>query len=139
MDVHARWDDRTLSRIAATLIAFAVLAERVAGRSYPVRCLVLFILRQAEAVAREFVVEAMQAPRPAFVRTPPIPNSPADAIGLASRFRALAAALAALLWLARRFARRNTRIDGAARRYGPRPGKLPTIPDDWTRRPNDTS
>lgn len=139
MDVRAIRDDRTLRRIAVTLVALAVLAERVASRSYPVRCLVLFILRQAESVAKAFVVEATQTPRLAFVQTPAFPNSPAAAIGLASRFRALAAVLAALLWLACPFARWNSCIDRAARSYGLRSGRLPITPDDWTQRPNDTS
>ena len=96
MDGLAIRDDRTLGRIVATLVALAVLAERAAGRSYPVRCLVLFILRQAESVAGSFVAEAMQTFRPGgLVRIPPIPNSPDDATGLAMRFRALAAALGA--------------------------------------------
>ena len=83
MDGLAIRDDRTLGRIVATLVALAVLAERAAGRSYPVRCLVLFILRQAESVAGSFVAEAMQTFRPAgLVRIPPVPNSPDDAIGL---------------------------------------------------------
>lgn len=138
MDVLAIRDDRTLGRIVATLIALAVLAERAAGRSYPVRCLVLFILRRAESVASEFVAGAVQTFRPAgLVRIPAIPNNPADATGLAMRFRALAAALDALLWLARLLAG----VDSlrAACRYGQRPGTLPITLGDWTRRPNDTS
>ena len=134
MDGLAIRDDRTLGRIVATLVALAVLAERAAGRSYPVRCLVLFILRQAESVAGSFVAEAVQTFRPAgLVRIPAISNSPADATGLAMRFRALAAALGALLQLARRFAGLH------ARRCGPRPGTLPITLGDRNRRPNDTS
>ena len=138
MDGLAIRDDRTLGRIVATLVALAVLAEHAAGRSYPVRCLVLFILRQAESVAGSFVAEAMQTFRPAgLVRIPPIPNSPDDATGLAMRFRALAAALGALRLLAHRFAGLNTRR--AARRYGLWSGTLRVTPVDWPRRPNDTS
>ena len=138
MDALAIRDNRTLRRIVTTLVALAVLAERAAGRSYPVRCLVLFILRQAESVAGSFVAEAVQTFRPAgLVRIPAIPNSPADAIGLAMRFRALAAALGALILLARRFARWNARR--AAVRFAPHSGRLPVISGDWTRRPNDTS
>ena len=50
-------DDRTLRRIIATLVALAVLAERAAYRSLPVRWLVLCLLRHAEAVARDHVAE----------------------------------------------------------------------------------
>ena len=138
MDALAIRDNRTLRRIVTTLVALAVLAEQAAGRSYPVRCLVLFILRQAESVAGSFVAGAMTTPRLAvYVRIPPIPNSPADATGLAMRFRALAAALGALLLLARRFAGLNT--SRVARRYGLWSGTLAITPGDRNRRPNDTS
>lgn len=43
------------SRIAATLLALAGLAERVALRSFPVRFLVLAILWRAEKIARAYV------------------------------------------------------------------------------------
>jgi len=49
---------RMLTRIVALLYAFAVLAERLSSRRNP-RCEpVLWALRSAEMVAREFVVEA---------------------------------------------------------------------------------
>ena len=98
MNVHAAIrDDRTLGRIVATLVALAVLAERVSTRSRPVRWFVLTILRQAESVAREFAAAATQMPPLAIDETPAI--GPADAILLASRFRALATILGALLSL----------------------------------------
>ena len=140
MDVQAAIrDDAALSRIVATLIAVAALAERSASRSCVVRCLVLLILRPAETLAREFVTGATATPLPVLKGTPEtrneIRNGSEDAILLASRFRALAAALGALLCLARRFARWNT----TAVRFAPRSGRLPVISGDWTRRPNDTS
>ena len=128
VDGHAAMRDcQTLSRIVATLLALAVLAERASTRSLPVRWLVLTILRQAESVAWEFVGAARQAPETR--------NGPEDAILLASRFRALAAALGALLCLARRFARWST----TAVCFAPRSGRLPVASRDWTRKPNDTS
>jgi hypothetical protein len=45
----------TFSGIARTLLALALLAERAAGRSLPVRFLVLVLLGRAEAIARRFV------------------------------------------------------------------------------------
>jgi hypothetical protein len=48
-------DRNVLERIAAILLALAVLAERAAGASRPVRCHVLWALRQADDVARAFV------------------------------------------------------------------------------------
>ena len=87
----------TLKRIAATLLALAMLAERASGMSRPVRCLVLWILRTAEAIAREFVTEVTQSPQHssvefalAFMRSG---DSSADAVCLALRFRAMARAL----------------------------------------------
>jgi hypothetical protein len=48
-------DRVTLQGIARTLLALALLAERSAARSFPVRFLVLAILFRAEAIARRFV------------------------------------------------------------------------------------
>ena len=138
MDVHAAMrDDEALSRIAATLIALAALVERSASRSYAVRCLVLVILRQAEVVAREFVTGMTGTLLPAIKGTPETRNGPEDAILLASRFRALAAALGALISMARRFAHCSPRR--TAPRLAPQSGRLPVTAGGWTRRPNDTS
>ena len=137
MDVQAAIrDDGALSRVVATLIALAALAERSASRSYAVRCLVLLILRPAETVAREFVAGVTATPLPG-IKGPETRNGPEDAILLASRFRAFAAALGALIVLARRFARWNARR--AAVRFAPHSGRLPVTSGDWTRKPNDTS
>ena len=51
-------DRGSLKGIAATLLSLALLAERAAGRSLPVRFLVLVILGRAEAIARRFVARA---------------------------------------------------------------------------------
>jgi len=48
-------DRGTFRGIARTLLALAMLAERTAARSFPVRFLVLAILYRAEAIARRFV------------------------------------------------------------------------------------
>jgi hypothetical protein len=48
-------DRGTLPGLARTLLALALLAERSAERSFPVRFLVLAILFRAEAIARRFV------------------------------------------------------------------------------------
>jgi hypothetical protein len=90
-------DDLTLRRIAATLVALAILAERADGRCFPVRWLALSILRSVEPVARAFVVEATQSAWPCFEEPLETGGSPFNAACLASRFRALAAALGALL------------------------------------------
>ena len=110
MHGHAAKDDgRMLRRIIALLVSFADLAERAAGRSAPVRCFVLWILRWAEMVAEEFVFDAAGVPQPALEGTASAGNGPDDALRLAARFYALAAALCALLPLEGLFGRRHGR------------------------------
>jgi len=102
-------DRGTLKGIAATLLALALLAERAAGRSLPVRFVVLAILGRAEVIARGFVArstatliaEAIEAGCPDL----PLPDlaclddphgthyGAADAVLLALRLRILAAVL----------------------------------------------
>ena len=93
----AALDERTLRRIIATLVALAVLAERAAGRSFPVRWLVLTILRYGEAVALDYVADTTGMDWSCFEHEVEPGNSPIDAAILAWRFRMLAAMLSALL------------------------------------------
>ena len=51
-------DRGTFRGIALTLLALAILAERAAARSFPVRFLILAILFRAEAIARRFVARS---------------------------------------------------------------------------------
>ena len=86
-----------IQRIVGLLFALADLADRATGRSFRVRCEVLFILSHGEAVARAFILEEAQwfgmpilyLPSPAYDGF-----SAGDATQLAARFRALAAILA---------------------------------------------
>ena len=105
-------DRGTWKGIAATLLALALLAERAAGRSFPVRFLVLAILGRAEAIARACVArasatviaEAIEAgcPCPDFPDLACLDESDglhcgaADAVLLALRLRVLAAVLSIL-------------------------------------------
>jgi hypothetical protein len=102
-------DRGTLQGMARTLLALALLAERTAARSFPIRLLVLAILFRAEAIARRFVArtsatliaEAIDAGCPDV----PLPDlacleepdglhyGAADATLLALRLRILAAVL----------------------------------------------
>jgi len=80
-------------RIAALLLALAVLAvlaDRAACRSRPVRGLVLWLLRPAEATARVFAIEAGYAPF-VLAGSADIRSSHDEAARLAREFRALAA------------------------------------------------
>jgi hypothetical protein len=129
-----------LRRIIALLVALAALTERIETRSLPVRCLVFWILRRAASVADDFVFEAMGTPPPAVGGIAAVRNGPTDALDallLAARFKALAAALGALLSVALRLDRRL-----AGRAFGhaaPRYNRLPVALAGWVRKPNDTS
>ena len=83
---------QALMRIVALLSGFAMLAERVAGQSAPVRLLVILILRSAESVAREFVTGRTDIGHSTY---PPgrVSDDTAEATRLARSFRALASAL----------------------------------------------
>jgi hypothetical protein len=89
----------TLQRIAALLLSLALVAERAAGRSRPVRFLVLVVLRRAKAVATSFVVREIEAAGADAADFPWLDeaaesgSSPLDAAWLALRFRLLAEVL----------------------------------------------
>ena len=88
-----------LPKIAALLVALSLVAERAAGRSWPVRFLLLLILRRAEAVATAFVARETEAAGASDDDFPWLDeiaedgSSPLDAAFLALRFRALAEVL----------------------------------------------
>ena len=100
-------DRGTFRGIARTLLALALLAERAAGRSFPVRFLVLALLGRAEVIARAYVArtsatliaEAIEAGCPdvpdlACLDEPTgLHYGAADAVLLALRLRILAAVL----------------------------------------------
>jgi hypothetical protein len=54
-------DRGSLQGIVRTLLALALLAERTAARSFPVRFLVLAVLFRAEAIARRFAARTAAA------------------------------------------------------------------------------
>ena len=84
-----REERAALMRIAALLCALARLAELAAGRSPAVRGFVIWLLRLAEPVAWDFVLDDPDMPFPSmseFVAD----GSPAEALALAASFRAMA-------------------------------------------------
>jgi hypothetical protein len=101
-NAHTVRTQRQLLHLAGLLLALAGLAERAAGCSAPVRYLVLWVLRQGEAVARDHVLAVTGAMTGAMsgrveygLETTLLPRAGADeALCLAARFCALAAALA---------------------------------------------
>ena len=110
-------DREAVNRILALLFAFADLADRVSGRSYPVRCLVLWFLRRAQAVARDWVAAASTEDMQSALSACAVlhRNSRAEAMHLAQSFCALAHALRRQLRLEERLARRLMRGEKANR------------------------
>ncbi|CAG0955738.1 MAG: hypothetical protein F9K19_10780 [Rhizobiaceae bacterium] len=90
----ASQDRGTFKGIAATPLALALLAERAAGHSFPVRFIVLAILRRAESVASAFVTTATGAD--CLAEPPAMHYGVVDAERLALRLRMLAAVLGVL-------------------------------------------
>lgn len=80
-----------LMRIVALLFALADLAESSSRRCRLVRGFVLWLLRPAESLARDFVIGA--EPPAALMPVRPAGDSPADAMRLAENFRDLACEL----------------------------------------------
>ncbi len=133
----AGWDFRTLSRIAALLVALSVLAERAGGMAFPVRFIVLAILRGAETVAHGFVLDATQATWPSFDEEWEADCRPLDAVWLAWRFRLLAATLCALMRLASGADSWNASVGCEELRLGLR--RVVRARSGWTREIYDTS
>lgn len=90
-------DERATRRIIALLVSFAVLAERAAGRSFPVRWLLLTLLRHVQSVALDHVVDSAPWAWPYLDDELESGSTPADAVLLGQRLRVLAAILAELL------------------------------------------
>jgi len=88
-----------LLKIAALLVSLSLVAERAAGRSLPVRFIVLVLLRRAESVATSFVAATAEAAGATADEFPWLDDSPEsgagplDAAWFALRFRLLAALL----------------------------------------------
>ena len=114
---------QALRRIAVVLIALAGLAERMAGSPLPVRRLLLWILRRAEAVAAEFVTAELRMT--GALAKPMALQQAGDrsngAMALASGFRALATALIGLAGrLAGRSLDRQAGVSGSPSSQHPR-------------------
>lgn len=97
MDDGEALDERTTRRIIALLVSFAVLAERAAGRSFPVRWLLLILLRHVHSVALDHVVDSAPWAWPYLDDDIEAGSSPADAVMIGQRLRMLAAILAEVL------------------------------------------
>jgi len=142
-------DDRTLRRVAALLVALAALAECAAGRAFPVRWFVLALMRCAERVARNVLVEA-SGWDPADINLalgigsdlgdpPGSGTTPADAVALGWRLRAIAALFGALLPPDGPPGRAETRSVDAPRRLAAQLPLLVAMPCGCARPAPDTS
>lgn len=114
MSWNAQTNRDVLKGIVALLFALAELADRASLASHPIRCHVLGILRQAEAIVQAFVISMARdfgAPMPpqaclAICAQMFVPDGhhrgnnhgddPADAVRLGLNLRVLALALASL-------------------------------------------
>ncbi len=136
MDVQAAMvDERMLRRVIALLVSFAAMAEQAATRSAPVRWFVLCILRYAATVSEDYVFEAAGMPHSDLDVIASDGNEPDDALRLAARFYALAAALCTLLPLGDLFDRQCQRRDLA---FHAASGRI-SRPSCWIAEPYDTS
>jgi hypothetical protein len=95
--MEAPGQDRMLRQVISLLVLLAGIAERAAERAFPVRILVLVLLRRAEFVARGYAARALLVDVVCYEDDGDVPGAPPGAHALALRFRALAAALRTLL------------------------------------------
>ena len=96
MDGRAR-NGRRLRSIIALLLSLASVADAAAGRAFPIRWLVLAILRRGERAAQAYVAEVTQMEWADLEGEMEAGVDPGDAALLAWRFRWIAAVLGALL------------------------------------------
>ena len=140
-----RRNEGTLLRIAALLVSLALVAERAAGRSLPVRFIVLALLRRAEAVATAFVAREAGADGidwPNLGDAAEFRGQPLEAAWLALSFHMLAAALCDLVEAATRSAVDRSAAALAAVRHafaGGAPVLLLVFPTRRQTRSYDTS
>jgi hypothetical protein len=117
-------DEKMFRRIAAMLLALAELAERAGGRCAAVRCRVFWFLRPAEAVARDYAVEAAATLLGRHF-VPRIDTTADEAARLAQAFRALASLFDMLAHRAR-FAPQSLALSAPGK-----PPRLPCPPPTW--------
>lgn len=114
-------DRKTLRRIVALLLALAGLCERASLRSPAVRAAVMWLLRPGEVIAGRYVAaltgSIVDPPAPPAVMS--AGDGAADAMNLALRFRALAAALAAVLAVLVELCAPPSQAGSVRRDYGP--------------------
>ena len=105
MDVKAQTETELemMKGIVAMLLSFARLAELVSRAPYPIRSFVLWLLRRAETVVRDWVYCSEDEYWPVAIHAG---SDRADALDLAASLRALARAVRQMAAEYRRFTRR---------------------------------
>lgn len=93
MDAAMQEERQALGRIAALLVALAVLAERAAEKPVALRCFVIWLLSRAEIAAQGFVDGMFWRRDPTTLPLQAAAGGTAEAIRLAASLRALAGAL----------------------------------------------
>ena len=113
-----------LKGIIALLLSLARLCERASRAPHPVRCFVLWLMRRAESMVRDWVDGPADRDEywPAAIRAG---NEPADALRLAASLRDLARSVRKMATEYRRFVRQCERegrseVDGEQDRAVPR-------------------
>lgn len=130
---------RKLRGIIALLVSLASVADAAAGRAFPIRWLVLAILRRAECAAQVYVAEATQMEWADLEVEMEAGVDPGDAALLAWRFRWLAAVLGALLGPADRLDGEPDQFDRASLSLAPRARRRIAVPGGGSISPYDTS
>ncbi len=105
-------DGRIARRIVALLLSIAGIAECAAHRSFPVRWILLVLLRRAEAAALALLVDVIAIDGSEF-DDGDAGFRPVDALLLAARLRTIAALLAVVLAVPPLAHRRRTGRDTA--------------------------
>lgn len=93
METMRQEERAALGRIAALLVALAVLAERAAEKPVALRCFVIWLLSRAEIAAQGFVDGMFWRRDPTALPLQAAAGGTAEALRLASSLRAMAAAL----------------------------------------------
>ena len=140
MDGRAR-NGRRLRSIIALLLSLASVADAAAGRAFPIRWLVLAILRRGERAAQVYVAEAMQVEWADLEGAMEAGVDPGDAALLAWRFRWFAAVLGTVLEQLGGGGVDGAadRLDRASRSLAPCARRHLAVPGGGSPWPNDTS
>ena len=130
---------RRLRSIIALLLSLASVADAAAGRAFPIRWLVLAILRRGERAAQAYVAEVTQLEWADLEGEMEAGADSGDAALLAWRFRWIAAVLGAVLDQRGGTDGAAHRLDRASLPLAPHARRHLAVPGGESPWPNDTS